>query len=72
MISWFLQTQVNVGPIPGVRPPQQRLRSAKQKVKRLVDCRIYDKEFFIVNSAVYQPFNFLCCFTLSMQHPIFI
>ena len=29
-------------------------------------------EFFIVNSAVYQPFNFLCCFILLAQHPIFI
>ena len=45
------------------------------KVKRLVDCRIYEKEtleFFIINSAHYQPFNFLCCFIVPTQHPIFI
>ena len=28
--------------------------------------------FFIKNLAVYRPFNFLCCFILPTQHPIFI
>ena len=28
--------------------------------------------FFIINSAIYQPFNFLCCFILPTHHFIFI